>query len=140
MIKRLFSSKYNKFPITITNNAWNKITEIINKKNNTYCFLFSAISGGCNGFNYDLQLLNKDKYQQFYNTYTNKGKIKPTIIEKNNVKVLIDPMSEMFLLGTTIDYIFEDYDKGIFENKFIFETDKNLASSCGCGISFTPKN
>ena len=40
----------------------------------------------------------------------------------------------------TIDYIFEDYDKGIFENKFIFETDKNVASSCGCGISFTPKN
>ena len=62
-----------------------------------------------------------------------------SVIEKNNTKFLIDPMSEILLLGTTIDYVSEDYDKGIFENKFIFITNKYLASSCGCGISFTPK-
>ena len=45
----------------------------------------------------------------------------------------------MFLLGTTINYISEDYEKGIFENKFVFTPDKKIASSCGCGISFTPK-
>ena len=49
-------------------------------------------------------------------------------------------MSEMALLGTTIDYISEDYNQGVFENKFIFTPDKDYASSCGCGISFTPKN
>ena len=46
----------------------------------------------------------------------------------------------MFLLGTTIDYIYEDYDKGVFENKFIFLPDEKLATSCGCGISFNPRN
>ena len=61
-------------------------------------------------------------------------------MENNGAKLLIDPLSEMYLLGTTIDYIIEDYDKGIFENKFVFIPDKNLASACGCGISFTPKN
>ena len=45
----------------------------------------------------------------------------------------------MFLLGTTIDYMYEDYNYGIFESKFIFLPNKKLASSCGCGISFTPK-
>jgi len=45
----------------------------------------------------------------------------------------------MYVIGTTIDYINEDYKKGIFENKFIYNVDKKLASSCGCGISFTPK-
>ena len=45
----------------------------------------------------------------------------------------------MYLFGTTIDHISEDYKKGLFENKFVFLPDKNLASSCGCGISFTPK-
>ena len=49
-------------------------------------------------------------------------------------------MSEMYLIGTTIDYVKEDYNKGIFENKFIYNIDKKLASSCGCGVSFMPRN
>ena len=118
----------------VTNNAWNKMSEIIYKKK-AKGFIFSAVSGGCNGFNYNLKLLDKKKYTEMHKT-----KIKPTIIEQDKTKVLIDPMSEMFLVGTTIDYINEDYDKGIFENKFVFIPDKKLASSCGCGISFTPKN
>ena len=44
----------------------------------------------------------------------------------------------MYLLGTTVDYIQEDYGKGIFESKFKFEINKEKMSSCGCGISFTP--
>jgi len=106
--------------------------KIIKKKNAT-CFMFSAVSGGCNGFNYNLKILDKDEYKEIFD-----NKAKPTIIENNNAKLLIDPISEIYLLGTTIDYISEDYDKGIFENKFVFNVDKNLASSCGCGISFQP--
>ena len=45
----------------------------------------------------------------------------------------------MHLLGTTIDYINEDYKKGIYESKFYFEINKELMTSCGCGISFSPK-
>jgi iron-sulfur cluster assembly accessory protein len=133
MIKRLFSTT-KKFPIIVTNNAWNKMTEIVNKKTRYSGFLFSVTSGGCNGFNYDFNLLNGDKYHELMN-----NKRKPTIIEKNNIKIFIDPIAEMYLFGTTIDHISEDYEKGLFENKFVFFPDKNLASSCGCGISFTPK-
>ena len=42
--------------IKITNMAWKKLFDIgrqANKKN----FLFSASSGGCNGFNFDLNIL-----------------------------------------------------------------------------------
>ena len=132
MIKRLFSST----PITITNCAWDKMTEILIQKNMP-CFLFSAMSGGCNGFNYNLKLLDDNKYLQMY---AKSHKIPLTILEKNAGKVVIDPMSEMYLLGTTIDYVKEDYDKGLFENRFTFTADKEVASSCGCGISFTPKD
>jgi len=62
-----------------------------------------------------------------------------TILIDIDATVYVDPTSEMFLLGTTIDYIKEDYSKGQFENKFIFEVDKELLSTCGCGTSFTPK-
>ena len=61
-------------------------------------------------------------------------------MEENNTKLVIDPLSEMYLIGTTIDYINEDFEKGVFENKFIFLADKKIATSCGCGTSFTPKN
>ena len=135
MIKRLFST-INKFPITVTTNAWDKISEI-SKIQSTDRFLFSATSGGCNGFNYKFKLLNDNEYEEMYNTHFQK--LKPTVITRNNIEILVDPMSEMLLLGTRIDYISEDYPNGIFENKFVFIHDKTLASSCGCGISFTPK-
>ena len=62
-----------------------------------------------------------------------------TILNESDTDIYIDPLSEMYLLGTTIDYVNEDYTKGQLESKFVFEVDKDLMSSCGCGISFSPK-
>ena len=119
--------------IQVTVNAWQKISEIMIQSNNKYGLLYSASSGGCSGFNFDLGLLDKPTYKKM-------SKMKyVTILTDVNAKVYVDPMSEMFLLGTTIDYITEDYSKGQFENKFIFEVDKELLSTCGCGTSFTLK-
>ena len=75
-----------------------------------------------------------------YNTDYHKFSKRLSVMEENNTKLVIDPLSEMYLIGTTIDYINEDFEKGVFENKFIFLADKNMATSCGCGTSFTPKN
>ncbi len=123
-----------KSSISITNAAWKKIINIANAKN-AKGFIFSAVSGGCNGLNYKLNLFkNQDEIDKLKN-----GTIKPSKIDKNNVSVYVDPLSEMFLLGTEIDYIKEDFDKGIFENKFVFIPDKDKATTCGCGISFSPK-
>ena len=121
--------------INITDNAWNRMAKIVQAKQ-AQGFIFSAVSGGCNGLNYKLKLFND---QTELENITTNGKIKPTKIEKNNVELYIDPLSEMFLLGTKIDYISEDFDKGIFENKFTFAPDKDIANSCGCGISFSPR-
>ena len=121
--------------ITITDNAWNKMANIIQAKQ-AQGFIFSAVSGGCNGLNYNLKLFNNKN--ELENIKTN-SKIQPSKMERDNITVYIDPLSEMFLLGTEIDYISEDFDKGIFENKFIFTPDKNIATSCGCGTSFSPK-
>ena len=139
MYKRFFCKITNRYPISITNNAWNKMTEILNKQNNNnlFGFIFSAKGGGCNGFNYDLKLLNNNEFNN--NKFNNINKKRISILENNNTKLLVDPLAEMYLIGTTIDYINEDFNKGIFENKFIFKPDKKLASTCGCGTSFTPK-
>jgi len=125
-----------KVGIQVTVNAWQKISEIMIQSNNKYGLLYSASSGGCSGFNFDLGLLDETTYKKM-----SKMKYLTVLTEPRSsiTKVYVDPMSEMHLLGTTIDYIKEDYSIGQFENKFIFEVDKELLSTCGCGTSFTLK-
>ena len=118
----------NKAIINITRNAWKKINHILKKSNND-SMLFSAESGGCNGFNYNLQIINKNDIDLSKFSY----------VQKKSNKVFVDPLTELYLIGTTIDYTHEDFTKGIYESKFIFTPDKNKASTCGCGVSFSPK-
>lgn len=119
--------------INVTANAWKKMGSIIQKSNNKNGFIFGANSGGCNGFNFDLRLIETEEQQEIM-------KMKPSILTNNKVNLYIEPLSEMYLIGTTIDYINEDFSKGIFENKFVYKIDRELASSCGCGVSFMPRN
>jgi len=114
--------------LIVTNSAWNKLISIIKNSNNN-SFMLSVISGGCNGFNYNFKMITDDKYTELL-------KNKPIINRNQNVNVLIDPKSEYLLLGTKIDYLKEDLNKGVFEGKFIFIPDKNIANICGCGNSF----
>ena len=109
------------------------MSSIMEKSNNKNGFIFGVDSGGCNGFNFNLQLIKGGELKKIIRN-------KPNIIQDCNVKVYIDPLSELYLIGTEIDFLEEDYNKGIFESKFIYNVDKTMASTCGCGISFTPKN
>ena len=119
--------------IKITTQAFQKMNKIMKKSDNTNGFLFGVSSGGCNGFNFELKLIETKELETI-------KKLKPTIMKEDDVNVFIDPMSEIYLFGTTIDYIEEDYAKGIFESKFNYEIDRKLASSCGCGVSFMPRS
>ena len=134
---RLFSTftkqhLITKTPLLITNKAWKKIGDIL-KKSNGQGMLFSATGGGCNGFYYNFEILNQSALN------LSESNVKMTFVEQGTNRVYIDPMSEMFLLGTTIDYIEEDYQKGIYESKFVYKADKDIATNCGCGVSFSPK-
>ena len=119
--------------INITKQAFTKMNNIMQKSNNTSGFIFGVTSGGCNGFNFDLRLIPEKELKDIQ-------KLKPSIITDGDVNVYIEPLSEIHLFGTTIDYSEEDYSKGIFESKFEYKIDKKLASSCGCGVSFMPRN
>jgi iron-sulfur cluster assembly accessory protein len=132
-IKRPFSI-LNNSSIIVSNNAWDKMKDIL-KNPTAFGFLFSAQGGGCNGFNYNLKTIDKYYFDDLYTS-----RVPPILIKNGESKLLIDSKSEMLLIGTTIDYIKEDYVKNIFESKFIFTPKKELATTCGCGISFTPNN
>ncbi|MEK6204141.1 MAG: iron-sulfur cluster assembly accessory protein, partial [Amylibacter sp.] len=53
------------------------------------------------------------------------------VLEKDGVKVLIDPVSLPFLTDAVIDYSQE-----LIGARFIIEN-PNASSSCGCGTSFS---
>ena len=119
--------------ISVTTRAWSKMRRILKLSNNKYGFLYSAESGGCNGFSFKLGLLDEVTHSKISSTkYLN-------VLQDSTTNLYVDPLSEMYLLGTTIDYVSENYEKGHLESKFVFEVDKNLMSSCGCGTSFSPK-
>jgi len=128
LFRRLFSTSSRSI-ISITENAWTQISTILTKSQSP-AFLFSAQGGGCNGFNYQFQIVSNQEYQKWM-----LEKLKPTIINFDSSIVIIDPMSELLLMGTTIDYV-----SNLYENKFTFQPDKKLATSCGCGVSFSPRN
>ena len=119
--------------ISVTNKAWLKMSEIMRQSKNKFGFIYSATAGGCNGYSFKLGLLHESE-----NSKISSMKYL-TILNESETDIYIDPLSEMYLLGTTIDYVNEDYTKGQLESKFVFEVDKDLMSSCGCGISFSPK-
>jgi iron-sulfur cluster assembly accessory protein len=51
------------------------------------------------------------------------------VIDQDGIKIVVDPISHMYLEGTTIDYL-----DGPFNSGFKFLT-PGVKSSCGCGKS-----
>ena len=72
--------------------------------------------GGCAGMEYTLDALHNIP----------KG---ATIVEAYNAVLVVDPLAEMFLFGTEIDY-----KDDLLEAGFTF-TNPNVKSACGCGAS-----
>ena len=107
--------------ITITNNAKNKLIDLI-KKDGKSAFIYLK-GGGCNGFSYKFKILQSDK--------------KPNKLDEqyslDNYNLYLCNKSLMWLFGTKIDYI-ED----IMGSRFDFQNE-NIDSKCGCGTSFNLK-
>ena len=108
--------------ITITNNAKNKLIDLI-KKDGKSAFIYLK-GGGCNGFSYKFKILEEDKKP---------NKLDETI-KIDNYNLYLCNKSFMFLLGTNIDYI-ED----IMGSRFDFQN-QNIETKCGCGTSFNFKD
>jgi iron-sulfur cluster assembly protein len=75
-------------------------------------------SGGCSGLSYELDFDNKkNENDQLY--------------ENNNVKIIVDKKSFLYLVGTTLEY-----SGGLNGKGFVFNN-PNANRTCGCGESFS---
>ena len=75
-------------------------------------------SGGCSGLSYDLKF-DKDLQSD------------DKLFEDNQVKILIDKKSLLYLIGTTLEY-----SGGLNGKGFVFNN-PNAQRTCGCGESFS---
>ena len=103
--------------LLVTNNAAKKIIEL-SKKKEKKMLRISVTGGGCQGFQYNLDMEDKSKK-------------KDIIIKKNNALVVIDQNSLNLIKGSEIDFV-ED----LIGARFKINNPK-ATSSCGCGTSFS---
>ena len=102
-------------PINFSDNAVKKVKELIEEEGTPDLKLRVFVSGGgCSGMQYGFtfeESINED--------YTK--------VEKDNVTLLIDPMSLQYLTGAEIDY--KDNVQG---SQFVIKN-PNATTTCGCG-------
>ena len=103
--------------LVVTNNAAKKIIEL-SKKKEKKMLRISVTGGGCQGFQYNLDM--EDKSEK-----------KDIVIKKNNALVVIDQNSLNLIKGSEIDFV-ED----LIGSRFKINNPK-ATSSCGCGTSFS---
>ena len=105
--------------LNFTDSAVSKVRELIEDEGNDSLMLRVFISGGgCSGFQYGF-------------TFDEASTDGDTVIEREGVKLLIDPMSIQYLTGSEIDY-----SEGIEGAQFIIRN-PNAKTTCGCGSSFS---
>jgi iron-sulfur cluster insertion protein len=106
--------------VTITNDAFARINDLLAEENNPNLKLRAFVQGGgCSGMEYGFTFdeeVNEDDFT----------------FEQQGVKVLIDSMSMTYLAGATINYI-EDLQGA----RFAIDNPQ-AQSTCGCGSSFNP--
>ena len=106
-------------PFVFTDSAANKVKELIVEEGNPDLKLRVFVTGGgCSGFQYGF-------------TFDEETSDDDTVMQKNGVTLLVDPMSYQYLVGAEIDYT-EDLEGSQFVIK-----NPNATSTCGCGSSFS---
>lgn len=105
--------------LQVTEVAASKISEIRDAETieASYALRVKVMGGGCSGFQYDLFFDEPAEGDQMF--------------ESCGVRLVSDPMSFMYLMGTTIDYV-----EGLQGAGFKFNN-PNTTGSCGCGSSFS---
>ena len=102
-----------------TQNAVNKVKDLIEEEGNERLMLRVFITGGgCSGFQYGF-------------TFDEDMEEDDTVVTRDGVKLVVDPMSFQYLEGAEVDYT-----EGLEGSRFIINN-PNATTTCGCGSSFS---
>ncbi len=104
--------------ITLTDIAAERARALMEKSDTPVIGLRVGVkSRGCSGLSYFVEYAEEQKKFE-------------DVVEDKGVKIFIDPTAVMFLIGSEMDYVEEQFQTG-----FVFKN-PNESGRCGCGESF----
>jgi len=107
--------------IKVSESAKSKVVSLMQEEgfNPAKAFVRVGVkSGGCSGLSYDLYFDTKKAEDD-------------KAFEDNNVQIVVDKKSLLYLIGTTLEY-----SGGLNGKGFVFNN-PNAQRTCGCGESFS---
>lgn len=104
--------------VTMTEKAQEKIKELMVEEKDSVGLRIYVRGGGCHGYQYGM-------------AFETKLSDDDTVIEKGDVKLIMDSQSAPLLSGTEVDYVDSLQGSG-FAIK-----NPNAKTTCGCGSSFS---
>ena len=107
--------------IQVTQKAKDYLLTATKNSNEKYA-TFTVKGGGCSGFTYDWQMTSEVTDPSDW--------IEVSLDSESGHKLLINKLAEMYVLGSTIDYVVE------LGGSFLAVKNPQATASCGCGESF----
>lgn len=104
--------------ITLTDAAADRVKSFLDNRGKGIGLRLAVRTTGCSGMAYVLEFADELDESD-------------TVFEDNDVKVIIDPKSLVYLDGTQLDFGKEGLNEGFKFNN------PNVKDECGCGESFT---
>ena len=105
--------------LSVTGRAAAKVRELVEDEGNDQLKLRVFVTGGgCSGFQYGF-------------SFEEAMADDDTLVEKDGIGVIVDPLSFQYLVGSEVDYT-----EGLDGSKFIVRN-PNATAVCGCGSSFS---
>ncbi len=105
--------------ISLTDAAADRVKSLIEKSDKPVLGLRVGITTkGCNGMSYMVEYAETESKME-------------EVVEDKGVKIYVDPMAVMYILGSTMDYVEDKFHSG-----FVFDN-PNETGRCGCGESFS---
>lgn len=103
--------------VTISETAANRIRQILADETAGSMLRISVMGGGCSGFQYSFAIDDQKMDDDL-------------VFERDDVTILIDPMSIGYMAGAEIDWVDDLVGSSFRINN------PNATAACGCGTSF----
>jgi iron-sulfur cluster assembly protein len=104
--------------VKLTEQAGSRLSSLLRKQGREQGALrVAVIGGGCSGLQYKMDLVDGPANRDI-------------MVESQNVRVVVDPKSALFVSGSVLDFS-DDLQKGGFK-----VTNPNAVAHCSCGESF----
>ena len=106
-------------PITLTAAAVGRVKSLMARADKPVLGIRVGVTTtGCSGHMYQVEYAEDQRPME-------------DVVEQDGVRVFIDPLALMFIVGSTMDYVESKISSG-----FVFDN-PNITGQCGCGESFS---